>query len=129
MAKYSDNSLKEKLGLGEGMSTHFSHAPVEYFEALGGSVYSHRPDDDGTYDFMHAFFTELEQMISSSHILASKLSDDGMLWISWPNQKSNAKTDITEEEVKNVFTAIGLLEDKTCDVLEDLAGIRFVWAQ
>ena len=35
MTGYSDKSLKDKLGLKEGMSSHFSHAPVEYFEELG----------------------------------------------------------------------------------------------
>lgn len=124
------NKLKNILGLQGGMRTHFSHAPAEYFLELGVWAAPNRgADEDGVYEFIHAFFTDSEQLISSSHILASKLSDDGMLWISWPSQNSNAKTDITEDEVRNVFTAIGLLDDKTCDVLEDWTGIRFVWAQ
>ena len=56
MTGYSDKSLKDKLGLKEGMSSHFSHAPVEYFEELGLRAAPNRgADEDGVYDFIHAF--------------------------------------------------------------------------
>lgn len=126
-AGYSDKSLKDKLGLKAEMSTHFSHAPSEYFEALGGSVYSHRPDDDGTYDFIHAFFTEKAQLEASAPILVSKLSDHGMLWVSWPKQSSRVKTDIAEQDLRDILLPLGVVDTKVCAVTDVWSGLKFVW--
>lgn len=90
--------LSEILGLKPEMSTYFAHAPAEYFELLEHHTYTHRPDEDGTYQFIHAFFTEKEQLEASFGILASKLADDGVLWVSFP--KENSEID------KNLITAI-----------------------
>lgn len=116
-------ALKNKLGLKEGMSTHFSHAPIEYFEALGGNVYSHRPDDDGAYDFIHAFFTEKEQLVASSQILTSKLADNGTLWISFPSNSS----ELTEEGVVEAMSSTDVVNKETIDVIDNWLGTRFTW--
>jgi hypothetical protein len=116
--------LHEKLGLKEGMSTHFSHAPVKYFEALGGNVYSHRPDDDGTYDFIHAFFTEKEQLVASAQILTSKLADDGILWISYP---SNSQ-ELTERIVSEVLSTTGMISRETIEIIDNWLATKFVLA-
>lgn len=129
MASNSDKSLKEKLGLKDGMSTHFSHSPSEYFEALGGNVYSHRPDDDGAYDFIHAFFTEKEQLFASSQILVSKLADNGMLWISWPKPSSGVKTDIIEQDLRDILLPLGVVDTKVCAVTDVWSGLKFVWCK
>lgn len=85
---YTQN-LKDILGLKDGMSTYFAHAPAEYFELIGHKTFAYRPDEDGTYQFIHAFFTEKEQLEASFGILASKLADDGILWVSVPTENSD----------------------------------------
>lgn len=82
------NELSEILGLKPEMSTYFAHAPAEYFDLLGHRTYTHRPDEDGTYQFIHAFFSEKDQLEASFGILASKLADDGVLWVSFPKENS-----------------------------------------
>lgn len=78
------NNLASILGLKPGMTTYFAHAPAEYFDLLGHRTYTHRPDEDGTYQFIHAFFTEKDQLEASFGIFASKLADDGIFWVSIP---------------------------------------------
>lgn len=85
------NKLADTLGLKPGMSTYFAHAPSEYFDLLGLRTYTHRPDEDGTFQFIHAFFTEKDQLEASFGILASKLSIDGFFWVSVP--KNNTEID------------------------------------
>lgn len=82
------SKLAETLGLKEGMTTYFAHAPAEYFELLEHRTYTHRPDEDGTFQFIHAFFIEKDQLEASIGILASKLADDGVLWVSFPKENS-----------------------------------------
>lgn len=127
MAGYSDKPLKEKLGLQEDMSTFFSHAPTEYFEALGQRHLTHRPDDDGVFDFIHAFFTDKAQLEASSHILVSKLAEDGMLWVSWPKKPSGVMTDITEQDLRDFLLPLGVVDTKVCAVTEVWSGLKFVW--
>lgn len=127
MASCSDKSLKEKLGLEDGMSTFFAHAPTEYFEVLGQRHLTHRPDDDGVYDFIHAFFTEREQLVASAYILTSKLADKGMLWVSWPRKISGVKTDITEQDLRDVLLPLGVVDTNVCEVTDIWSGLKFVW--
>jgi len=153
MTGYSEKSLPEKLGLKDGMSTFFSHAPTEYFEALGQRHLTFRPDDDGVFEFIHAFFTDKVQLEASSSILVSKLADNGMLWVSWPRSRSsndksvdlqtdktlegsqrgrpkktsNLKTDISEQDLRDILLPLGVVDTKVCAVTEVWSGLKFVW--
>lgn len=95
--------LAEELGLRPGMSTYFAHAPAEYFELLGHKTYTYRPDEDGAYQFIHAFFTEKEQLEASFGILASKLADDGALWISIPGDSSTIDKNLVYSSAEQNF--------------------------
>ena len=111
------NELSEILGLKSGMSTYFAHAPAEYFNWLNIKTFTHRPDDDGTYQFIHAFFTEKDQLEASFGILASKLSDDGVLWISIPKNSS----DIDKNTVLELANLNNLKESKEAEFTDWLA--------
>lgn len=91
------SNLADTLGLRTGMTTYFAHAPAEYFDLLGYRTYTHRPDEDGTYQFIHAFFTERDQLEASIGILASKLADDGVFWLSVPKNSAEINRDYIEE--------------------------------
>lgn len=120
-------SLKEKLGFDPGMSTYFAHAPAEYFDQLGHRTYTHRPDDDGTYQFIHAFFTKKEDLEASAWVLTSKLADDGMLWVSWPKKASGAESDISEQDLRDTLLPQGVVDVKVCSVTDVWSGLKFVW--
>lgn len=116
-------SLAETLGLKPGMSTYFAHAPAEYFDLLGMRTYTHRPDEDGTYQFIHAFFSEKEQLEASFGILASKLADDGVLWISAPKNSS----EIDKNTVLKLSSQNSLKESKEAE-FSDWLAYQFVVA-
>ncbi len=128
MTEKSEKSLKEKLGFTAGMSTLFLKAPAEYFTALG---YRSAPYDDvdGEYDFIHAFYTSLEDLSSYADILISKLSEVGTLWISWPNMSSapDIRTDITEPMLREILAPTGLVDVEVCIVTKSWLGMKFVW--
>jgi hypothetical protein len=128
MAGYSDKSIKDKLGLTDEMSTLFIKAPSEYFAVLGrrNAPYD---DVDGEYDFIHAFYTSKEDLSNYADILISKLSDHGILWISWPklSAQKDIPADITEQDLRDILLPKGLVDIKVCAVTEVWSGLKFVW--
>lgn len=116
-----NNKLSEILGLKPEMSTYFAHAPAEYFDLLGHKTFTYRPDEDGTYQFIHAFFTERDQLEASFGILASKLADDGVLWISTPK----SSTDINKNTVLELASLNNLKLSKDAE-FSDWLAFQFV---
>ncbi len=121
-------SLIEKLGLSSQMSTYFLRAPQEYWQELG---FKQAPYDDnsGEYEFIHAFFTSKDEMSNFADILISKLAHGGMMWISWPKLSANNDnpSDITEQDLRDVFLPLGVVDTKVCNVTDVWSGLKFVW--
>ncbi len=119
-------SLREKLGLTDDMHTYFLRAPSEYWSALGKKP---QPYDDnvGEYEFIHAFFIDKIEMSNFADILESKLSPKGILWISWPKSSAqkDIKSDILEQDLRDVFLPLGLVDTKVCSVTDVWSGLKF----
>ena len=109
MADYSNISLKDTLGLKEGMSTYFLRAPSEYFAALGKRP---QPYDDieGEYDFIHAFFDNITELDNFAEILLSKRAAHSVLWVSLAEAAP-------ENDVSAVLSAHGLMVTKHDNVV------------
>ena len=124
----SANSLKNKLGLTDGMSTYFLRAPQEYFKELGFRQAPYN-DNTGEYDFMHAFFTDKDEMSNFADILVSKLAHGGIMWISWPKVSANIdKIDVLSEAiVKETFSTLNLEVSGERTITKDWLGSKMVW--
>ncbi|MBC7853819.1 MAG: DUF3052 family protein, partial [Pirellulaceae bacterium] len=57
---------------------------------------------------------------------AGRLKPTGGLWVCWPKKASGVKTDLTEDIVREVGLAAGLVDNKVCAVDETWSGLRFV---
>lgn len=128
MAGYSDKPLIEKLGLKQDMSAYYLRAPQEYWHALGIKQAPYN-DDSGEYEFIHAFFTSKDEMSNFADILISKLSHTGMLWVSWPklSAQTDIPSDITEQDLRDIFLPLGVVDTKVCAVTDHWSGLKFVW--
>jgi hypothetical protein len=124
----TDMSLKQKLGLTDEMSTYFLRAPQEYFKELGFRQAPYN-DNTGEYDFIHAFFTNKDEMSNFADILVSKLAHGGMMWISWPkfSARTDMPSDITEQNLRNIFLPLGLVDVNVSEVTSGWSGFKFVW--
>lgn len=127
-AGYSGKSLVEKLGIKPGMRIAIFGAPIGFRATLGALPrgVSVTATPRGTLPFIH-FFTKqraiLEQRLPS---LKRALAQDGALWVSWPKQTSGVATDITEDVVREVALAGGLVDVKVCAVDEVWSGLKLV---
>ena len=50
----------------------------------------------------------------------------GLLWVAWPKKASKVETDLTEDVVRRIGLAAGLVDVKVCAVTEIWSGLKFV---
>jgi hypothetical protein len=127
-AGYSGTPLPRKLGIGPGARVAFVNAPDEFAAALGAL-----PEDvtvrvraRGPLDVV-VFFTvrraELERRIQP---LRAAVAPAGALWVAWPKRASGVPSDMTEDVVREVALALGLVDTKVAAIDATWSGLRLV---
>ena len=129
MAGYSGTPLPKKLGLKEGHTLLLDGAP-DGFDATLGELPSgvvHVGGADGAVDVIVAFTKARADLERRFAALKAALAFDGGLWIGWPKRASGVTTDVTEDVVRAIGLAHGLVDNKVCAIDETWSGLRFVY--
>jgi hypothetical protein len=130
MAGYSGTPLPKKLGIKEGHRVALLAAPDGFTRTLGSlpeevevvsSLKGSRP-----FDVIVWFTKKRSELERRFEGLAARLEPSGGLWISWPKRASGVATDVTEDVVREVALAAGLVDNKVCAVDEVWSGLRCV---
>jgi hypothetical protein len=58
--------------------------------------------------------------------VSQRLDPAGGLWVSWPKKTSGVASDLTEDIVRAIGLASGLVDNKVCAIDETWSGLRFV---
>jgi hypothetical protein len=128
MAGYSGTPLPKKLGIRQGARVALVGAPTGFAATLrplpAGVSLSDRPA--GPLDVILLFVTARAALEQEAGGLAGALDPRGGLWIMWPKRASGVATDVTEQMVRDVGLAAGLVDNKVCAVDEVWSGLRFV---
>jgi hypothetical protein len=128
-AGYSGTPLPRKLGIGEGARIAFLDPPVGFDATLGALPRDvkllARPR--APMDVIVAFLTAPGALERSLPRLARLLDPAGGLWIAWPKRASGVATDLTEDVVREVALAAGLVDNKVCAIDEVWSGLRLVY--
>lgn len=129
-AGYSGTPLPQKLGIKANYRVALLNAPTDFDRTLGElppEVEMAPKLADGRAHDVIVFFTksrrELAQKFAS---VARRLQPAGGLWISWPKKASGVQTDLTEDVVREIGLAAGLVDNKVCAVDQTWSGLRFV---
>lgn len=128
MAGYSGTPLVKKLGIKEGFNIVIVNAPKGFDRELDlplGVIVNAKSTKP--LDFVHLFVKTRREMESVFSRYATRLSPAGMLWISWPKKASGVPTDLTENVVREIGLARGLVDVKVCAVDEVWSGLKFVF--
>jgi hypothetical protein len=128
MSGYSGTPLAKKLGVKPGFRIKTKNAPSHYNRLLGpipeSVVISTRLR--GRIDLWH-FFTasrrELEHQLGSCR---KEISQNGMIWVSWPKESSRLPSEVTEDTVREMALPLGLVDVKVCAVDEIWSGLKLV---
>ena len=128
MAGYSGKPLVEKLGLKDGWVIAILNAPKGYDRLLGKLPRQVMPKATavGPLDFIQFFTKEKQELERRFAELARALAPAGMLWISWPKKASGVATDLTEDVIRVIGLAHGLVDVKVAAVDEVWSGLKFV---
>jgi len=128
MAGYSSTPLAKKLGIKEGSVIRLINEPSYYNE-----LFSDMPDHveiagpgKKLKNLIH-FFTkkasELEKLLPK---LKNEIVQDGIIWVSWPKKSAKVETDVSENLVRDIALATGLVDIKVCAVDDTWSGLKLV---
>jgi len=124
-AGYSKKSLQQKLGIKQGFKIQIINAPEEYAKKLGrlprnvvvGGIVP------GGFDFVHFFTKNRAELEAEFPKLKNKISQNGMLWISWPKKTSGKKTDLNDHGVRRIGLENGMVDVKVAAIDEIWSGL------
>lgn len=128
-AGYSGTPLPRKLGIKPGQRIAFLDTPPSFDDALGelpAGVERPRSALRGPLDLVVAFFVERRRLERRLPRLAAALDPAGALWIAWPKRASRVDTDLTEDVVRELGLAAGVVDVKVCAIDATWSGLKLV---
>jgi hypothetical protein len=128
MPGYSGKPLGEKLGIRAGHRVALVDAPAAFAAELAPLPpdVALTTDDDGTADLQLVFARAASGLEARLGRMARALPRGAMLWVAWPKKASRQPTDLTEDVVRRIGLATGLVDVKVCAVSDVWSGLKFV---
>jgi hypothetical protein len=132
-AGYSGTPLMKKLGARPDMAALYiavpdAIEPLWSFDAWSTRDVVAQPGaaGRGPYDFIHLFTREASVLAEALPALRTRLRPAGMIWVSWPKKAAKVPTDVTEDEIRRLALASGLVDVKVCAVDATWSGLKLV---
>ena len=128
MAGYSGTPLSQKLGIKAGARVALVRAPDGFEDTLYPlpDRVVLRAQARGAQDVLVFFATRRAELERRFDSFARAIAPAGGLWIAWPKKTAGVATDLTENVVRDVGLAHGLVDNKVCAVDDTWSGLRFV---
>jgi hypothetical protein len=130
MAGYSGTPLPRKLGIKPGHRLAFPGAPPGFAAALGelpADVAVVEGDAKGGLDVAVFFTKEADELRAAFPAWGPAVAPAGALWIAWPKRASGVATDLSENLVRDIGLAAGMVDVKVCAIDETWSGLKFVY--
>jgi hypothetical protein len=123
---YSGTPLAKKIGIKAGHQVRLRHAPDRWDipELPDGCEVA----DGGPRgaDITVAFYRERKKLDTEGPGLVHDLADDAMLWIAWPRKAAGHVSDISENDLRDLFLPLGVVDVKVAALGDDWSGLKFV---
>jgi len=126
---YSGTPLARKLGIKPGSRVCLIDAPAGYKRLLAPIPERVRFLErlDQATDVIHAFTTSRSALSKTLSACSGKMRSDAVFWISWPKKTSKqARTDMSEDAIRELALPIGLVDVKVCAVDATWSGLKLV---
>ncbi len=128
MAAYSSTPLAKKLGIVEGAVIRLVGQPANY-----PSLFADWPEgvcvettDVKKKDLIHFFTRSAEELQQQLQALKNEIRPNGAIWVSWPKKVAKVPTDLTEDVIRQLALAAGLVDVKVCSVDDVWSGLKLV---
>ncbi len=129
-AGYSGTPLVRKLGIKPEAQLGVIGAPEGFDDALGElppGVRVRRRLGGQPFDVIVAFHARRADLERRLPALSAALDPAGGLWLAWPKRASGVTTDVTEDVVRSLGLAAGLVDNKVCAIDQVWSGLRLVY--
>ena len=127
VAGYSGTPLERKLGIGPGSALALISAPAGFAESLDlPRDVRVRTAARGRIDVAVFFATRRNELDRRFPAFTRALAPAGGLWIAWPKRASRVATDLSENVVREIGLANGLVDNKVAAIDDVWSGLRFV---
>ena len=129
-AGYSGTPLVRKLGIKPDSRLGLIGAPDGFDDTLGElplGVRVVRRLGGPMFDVIVAFFDRRSELERRLVTLVGALDYAGGLWLAWPKRASGVPTDLTDNVVRDLGLAIGLVDNKICAIDQVWSGMRLVY--
>ena len=129
-AGYSGTPLPRKLGIKAQARLALIGAPDGFDATLGelpAGVAVRRRLGGDPFDVIVGFFSRRSVLERRLAGLSAALDPAGGLWIAWPKRASGVETDVTEDVVRTLGLAAGLVDNKVCAIDQVWSGLRLVY--
>jgi len=126
MAGYAGTPLPKKLGIKAGHRVCLLNAPGSFERHLNpaeGELHIAHDLRQPLVDVVVLFVDRLAEFERRVVDIAARLHPAGGLWVAW--RKTRRGSDITEEVVRRVAMACGMIDNKVCSI-GDWATVRLV---
>jgi len=130
MAGYSGTPLVKKLGFKEGFRIGMVNPPKgiqKELAPLPDNVSINVGSLTKPLDLIILFADSQKTLKTKFPGLARKLVQSGMLWIAWPKKASGIATDLSDNSVREIGLAAGLVDVKVCAINDIWSGLKFVY--
>ena len=128
MPGYSGTPLPKKLGIKPGMTVVTINPPNNYRRLLDPLpqcvTFSDRLKPDSA--FVHVFVRKCSELAKRLPLLREKVSDTGIIWISWPKKSAGVPTDVTEDVIRVLALPLGFVDVKVCAIDETWSGLKLM---
>jgi hypothetical protein len=81
----------------------------------------------GAADVVLFFATRLAKLEGRYDALAEAVRPAGSLWVAWPKRASGVETDLTENVVRDLALAKGMVDTKVCAIDDTWSGLKLVY--
>jgi hypothetical protein len=127
-AGYSPRALADKLGIKPGSSLLLVRPPEGYATTLGALPPGVRLEARlrAGLDLVHVFVLRRSELLRGIASWREAIFPAGTLWVSWPKKAARVPTDLTEDVVRDVALASGLVDVKVCAVDSVWSGLKLV---
>jgi hypothetical protein len=132
MVGYSAKSLWQRLAFAEDGEIILIGAPKEFSIPGAPAALKIRRERSGRGGSspaaaVVAFFVALAGVRETLPVLAKRIFPAGALWVAWPRRAGGHRSDIREQDIRDLALPLGLVDVKVAALDEHWSGLRLVW--
>lgn len=118
--------ISEKMGLKAGMRSYYYKAPADALSAIEAPDLSVRKTLRGSFDYIHLFAHNAEELDRVFPRLKQHLAQAGRLFVSWPKSRQLG-SDLSLPEVIRIGYSHGLVESTALSIDSVWSALKFTW--